>query len=438
MSFLTSLVRFVRGTSDYPRGNPGQAEAGQNPDIRSSGTQIPGISITADTAITISAVFRAVHLVSSTIASFPIDVIEKRPDGTRLPVSYLSDACIWDQPNHEMSQVEFWAIAGGHILLNGNAFLYVQAEEQGYSFWPIEPERVEVARLKDGRKAYRVDGDKVYYDFRAGGTIIHITGWSRDGLLGVSPVRSMATALGLAKATEEYASRYFANGTSISGILVTDQPLTPEEAKYLKGSWNEAHQQGLRTAHEVAVLSSGLKWQSAGSNPQESQMEDVRKFQVAEIARMFGVPEHLIGSHDKTSSWGQGLEINNRAFIQFSLMPHLQRIEQAINNQFLRVVNDDLRYPRAMKFNVGALMRGTSAERAQFYKEMFQMGVYTVNMILAFEDLPGIGPMGDVRFVPGNNLVPLDSMLAEDAAPGKAANGALQKIRELLEQMEAA
>lgn len=411
---LLSWFGFRRG--DYANGNPGQAAA-LAPDYGST-RSIPGVTIDADSAITISAVFRSVHLISSTIASFPVDVLEKQPDGSRVTKEYLIDRPIWDKPNHEQTRVEFLSIAMGHMLLNGNTFIFVKPEDgPSYSFWAIEPERVDVARQENGQKAYRVDGrDKIYFDFLDGGNIIHIAGWGRDGLVGVSPVRLMITTLGLAKATEEYAARYFGAGTTLGGILSTEQELKPDEAKDFKQRWDSAHT-GVANAHQVAVLSKGLKWQSASTSPEDSQMTDVRQFQVAEIARIFGVPEHLIGSHDKTSSWGQGLEINNRAFLQFCLMPHLLRIEQALNDNFLAAVNDDLRYRRYVKFNSNSLLRGTSSERAAFYTSMFNLGVYSTNDIAALEDMPNIGAEGDLRFVPGNNLVPLERILDELTAP---------------------
>lgn len=434
------MFSFANGGSDYPRGNPGEvATSATGGYALPSGVvrAIPGTTITPASALTISAAFRATYLVANTIAMFPIDIIERGLDGKRRPVEYLVDRCLWKKPNRDQTKFDFVGVIAGHMLLNGNIFVYVQAEAEGFSLWAIDPERVEVARIKGGQKAYRIDRQRVYFDFAAGGNIIHIPGWGTNGLVGISPVKNMMTALGLARATEAYAAYYFANGTTLSGVLSTDQKLTSAEAKVMKDAWDESHQ-GLRNAHEVAVLSSGLKWVSAGSNPQDSQMADVRNFQVAEVARIFGVPEHLIGSHDKNSSWGQGLEINNRAFLQFTILPHLTRIEQAFDDNFLDVINDDTRAPRKLKFNTGALMRGTSSERAAFYKSMFEMGVYTVNMILAFEDLPDIGPAGDQRFVPGNNLVPLDSMMNADIAPGKASAQAIAKIREVLESLEAA
>ncbi len=428
---------FRRG-GDFPNGNPAQVA----PPIdwnEGAVRALPGVSITAENAVSISALFRAVHLVATTIASFPIGVIEEQEDGTRKPVKYEVDSCLWKKPNHEMTKVEFWSVVVGHVVLNGNSFLYVRPEEGGtYSLWPIEPERVEVARDENnGQKFYRVDGQKVFTDFRAGGNIIHIAGWGRNGLVGVSPVGKMATSLGLAKATEEYAARYFGSGTTLSGVLSTDQQLTPDQAKQFKERWDSSHR-GLGTAHEIAVLSNGLKFQSAANTPDDSQMTDVRNFQVAEIGRIVGVPEHLIGSHDKNSSWGQGLEINNRAFVQFGLMHHILRLEQAITDDFLGTVNPNVKlYARQMKFNVNGLMRGTNAERAAFYWQMFQMGAFTINKILELEDLPGIGPEGDERFIPGNNLVPLTQVLAPaDPDAPKGANRVLEQVRQVLQQIE--
>jgi len=434
-NFFTRLFGFGRG-GEYPEGNPALVPA--QPEYTST-RSLAGVTVTSDTALTVSSVFRGAKIIATTIAGFPIDILEKQPpkaDGTpspRLPREYEVDAALWRKPNREQVKVVFWGIVVGHMVLDANAFVMVVPDGATYHFWIVEPERVEVARFEDGRKGYRIDGDKVYFDFADGGDIIHFQGWGRDTLVGVSPVKKMMNALGLAKAAEEYAARFFGNGTVLGGVLSTTEKLKPEEAADYKARWDAAHT-GVANAHQVAVLSQGLSWQSATTSPNDSQLIESREFQVAEGGRITGTPEHLIGSHDKSTSWGQGLEINNRAFMQFNLMDFVLRIEETINEHFLAVVNDDPRYPRVMKLNVSAMMRGTNAERAAFYWQMFQMGAYSTNDILALEDRPGIGPEGDIHYVPGNNLTPISQLLNPPADGGaKSLNDLLERqVRDVL------
>ena len=52
--------------------------------------------------------------------------------------------------------------------------------------------------------------------------------------------------------------------------------------------------------------------------PEDAQFLASREFQVAEIARIYRVPHVLIGSMEKTTSWGTGIE---QLMIGFSRHP---------------------------------------------------------------------------------------------------------------------
>ena len=66
------------------------------------------------------------------------------------------------------------------------------------------------------------------------------------------------------------------------------------------------------------------------------------------------------------------------------------------------------------KLDTRVLLRGDHQSRAAYYKTLFELGM-TINQILGLEDLPGIGPDGDVPFV-SNNVQTL-----ENAIRGKPA-----------------
>jgi hypothetical protein len=66
-------------------------------------------------------------------------------------------------------------------------------------------------------------------------------------------------------------------------------------------------------------------------------------------------------------------------------------------------------------------LRADMKTRAEFYGKMKEIGVYTTNMILAFEDENGIGSEGDQRFVPVNWQPADDLMTGGEAQQQKAA-----------------
>lgn len=404
MTIIGSILGFFGGASsirDYPAGNPAKLpSANQYYGEWGRNDRVAGTTVNSDTATTISAIYRAVSLISSTIAGFPLHVYEKQGDGSRVSVEYAQDHYLWSRPNPEVSAFTFWETVLGHETLDGNAYLWVE-DRPGVNpivaLWPILPERMRVGRDTDGRKIYLIDGGIPARDWIDGGNIVHVAGWGRNGLVGVSVVRQMMATIGLAMAAEASANSTFENGVSLSGVLSTDAVITTEEAREMAARWETAHS-GHKNAGKAAVLGNGLKWTPSSMTLEDAQMLETRSFQVSEVARWFGIPEFLLNAHDKTSSWGTGLEINNRAFVQYTLMSHMLRFQQTITDELL----NGLVTRRYVKFNPDALLMGTTADRIQTYKDGSAIGLYTINDMLALEDRPGIGPDGDLRYVPLN------------------------------------
>lgn len=218
--------------------------------------------------------------------------------------------------------------------------------------------------------------------------------------MGMSPVQKAAAAIGLGLAAERYGLRYFRDSANPSGILSTDGEITPQQQKQAAKAWITSHQ-GRRLP---AVLGNGLKWQSVTLTPNESQFLETRGFQRSEIAMWFRIPPHMIGDTEKSTSWGTGIEQQTLGFVKYTLMPWLICIEQAIS----------VLLPRGQfaKFNIDDLLRGDVESRWKSYNLGRNAGVYSVNEIRDREDLPPIGPEGDIRLQP-SNYVPLGTPPSE-------------------------
>jgi HK97 family phage portal protein len=130
------------------------------------------------------------------------------------------------------------------------------------------------------------------------------------------------------------------------------------------------------------VLSGGFKWKPITITPEESQFLETRKFQVTEIARLFGVPPHMIGDLERSTSWGTGIEQQSIGFVTYTLRPWLTRIESALSKQ--------LPGGQFVKFNVDGLLRGDSKSRHESYRLGLDGGYYSPNEVRAWEDLAPI------------------------------------------------
>jgi phage portal protein BeeE len=103
---------------------------------------------------------------------------------------------------------------------------------------------------------------------------------------------------------------------------------------------------------------------------------------VAEASRLTGVPEHLLGSHDKQSSWGTGIAEQNRGLLTYTIDPDLVIVEQTISDELLRPMK------RYMKFDRAALLRGSNLERAQYLEILRRNEIINADEWRMEEDMP--------------------------------------------------
>jgi len=225
-----------------------------------------GARVTADTALACSAVFASVRAISEDVASLPLFIYQRRADGgkNRAPFHPLYDL-LHDQPNRWQTAFEFREMAQGHVLLRGNFFAQIVPGPRGAvdQLVPLHPDRVKVEVTDAGDIRYRVrrkDGSEyVLLDDE----VFHLRGLSSDGILGLSVIALARESIGMTLAAEGYGGRFFNHGASPSGVLSTDQKLTPEAAERMAQDWQNKHA-GVDNAHKVAVLEQGLKCSRSG------------------------------------------------------------------------------------------------------------------------------------------------------------------------------
>lgn len=226
-------------------------------------------------------------------------------------------------------------------------------------------------------------------------------------MVGLSPIRYQAQAMGVQVDANEATAREFQNNLKVGGFLKTgERVLDDEQRDRLRKNLTAFGMP--ENSGKWMVLEAGMEPASAASiriNPKDAQLLESRYFGIEEICRTFGVPPQLIYQMDKASSWASSLEQMNLGFLMYSLRPVLVRIEQAIARKLLSPT-DRLTYKP--KYSVEGLLRADSNGRASFYSQMTQNGIMTRNEVRRLEDLPD-HEGGDVLTVQ-LNLTPIDKL----------------------------
>jgi len=359
-----------------------------------------GVRVDADTALKIATVFRCVSILAGAFAMLPFGIFADQPNGAKKRASTLPlDVLLSAEPNRYQDSFQWREMLFGHVLLRGNCYNRIIPGSRGAidQLMPLHPDRVTPTMLPTGMKAY---------DYRTptGGTerlledeVFHVMGLSNDGVSGMSVIGLMRECLGLALATESYGARFFSQNAQPSGVLTTPGTMSEEAQKRLGKSWQETHS-GLANSQKIAILEQGLDWKQVGMTSEDAQFLATRAFQRGEFATWFGVPPHMVGDTEKSTSWGTGIEQQQIGFVVWTLLPWLVRFEQAINRQL--IVATQTYYA---KFNVKGLLRGDTAARYAGYAIGRQWGFLNANEIRAFEDQDPIdGPAGEEYLNPLN------------------------------------
>jgi HK97 family phage portal protein len=199
----------------------------------------------------------------------------------------------------------------------------------------------------------------------------------------------------VALAGEKFGAKFFGRGQTMSGAIelpATSAPQSQEHINLIRENW-EAKHAGTDKAHRPAILTGGATWKPLSVTPEEAQFLETRKFQVEEIARLFGVPPFMLGDVEKTSSWGTGVEQMSIGFVRYALMPYIIRIEQALDQLLPR--------GQFIKLNVRGLLRADSVSEAEALAKGIQNGWINQAEVRSLLDLP-VKPKLDRYWMPSN------------------------------------
>ena len=377
-------------------------------------SSVSGIEVTPQSAIRMSTVYACVRLLGDTISSLPVAAYVRRG---RARISYSAaygDTPEWvNRPNPEASRLEFFEQVLASLNLNGNAFILTVRDDMGdvQELYCINPEHVKIKRPSPNESVvYEVritdtDNNNDYAEstntyktmLLTKNEMLHIPMFRLPGsLYGLGPVAAARLTLGGAMAAETYAAAYFGNAANPGGVIEYPGDLTEEQASDIGRDWNISHT-GPYRAGKIGILSGGASFKPLSLNAADAQLLDSRRFGIEEVARLFRVPVSLLGHPVPGAMSYASVEAQNLSFVQHSLRPLLERLEQSLSN--LLPEKDGF-----IKFNLDALLRGTTIERFDAYQRGLQQGFLSLNDVRAIEDLSPLGEAGDSYRVPLQNI----------------------------------
>lgn len=350
-----------------------------------------GVTITEDTALKHSAYWRAVNLLSSQLASFPIDLFRLLPDGDREKITdHPAVRLLTRNPNNIMTPFIWREASQANVLTKGNAYSIIERNYRGepLSLKPVHPDDVKI----------KTDGENLIYEFADQSKLdsyfmLHIPGLSFDGIKGKAVLQVAAESLGVSLAMQKYSANMFKNGAKQTGVLMHPMALSPEARDGLRRSFDKKLK---GDEGGTMVLDEGMKWMATGIPPDQAQLLQSKQFGVTEIARWFGIPPHLL--YEESRSTFNNIAEQGISFIIYTLTQWVERWESELENKLL---TEEERNDHFFKFNMNSLMRGNPVDRGNFISQMIQNGVFSINEGRKLEDMNSIEG-GDRHYIQVN------------------------------------
>ncbi len=359
-----------------------------------------GVSVTDQTALRVTAVLSCVKVLAESISTLPLMVFERQANGDkRVASEHPLSEVLHTIANEESTAQSVRETLFAHVLLRGNAYARVVRDGGGdvREIWPIAPGSIQADRPRPG-------GPLVFHVSEAGvppetlrtDQVWRIPGLSWGGATGLSPIGMARESVGLALALETNTASALKHGARIAGVVTHPQVMDDPEYKRFKESWDQAYA-GVTNAGKTVILEQGARFEKVGMTFEDLQFLELKKFQIAEIARLFRVPLHML--FDDKAQPRANMEQASLEFVVYTLRPWLVRFEQTITRDLL-LPTERGRY--FAEHNVAGLLRGDFAARMSGYAQGRQWGWWSVNDIRQLENLNGIGPEGDVYLQPLN------------------------------------
>lgn len=337
-----------------------------------------GVNLTESKALGLSAVWAAINIKASMIASLPINVFKVDDEDNRTKTRKHAISRLLKRPYKHLTSYQFRFCMQALLELRGNAF--AQIIRNPGTNRPIELKIIKpsIVRAEENR-----NGSIIYYwkDSEENRVevsyldMIHLRGFAcdADGVNGLSPITMGRENLSLAAAAQDFEAAFFGNGAHAGGVFTYPGVLTDDQKKNIRKSIKQNHT-GLDKVGKNMILEGDMKYHKVGLTPAESMLGDSRRLSIEDVARWFNVPVYMLGALDKMSF--SNIEQIARDFINKSLRPLARNWEEELEMKLFRKT-ESMDYEIA--FDFAEILKGDSKQMSEYVRTLTNAGTISIN-----------------------------------------------------------
>ena len=348
--------------------------------------------------INLSAVWRAITLISDAVAELPMYLYKEDDKGNIRAWDDHPVAAVLRKPNAWQTSHIWRKVTVKDILTHGNSYSVIERDRDGkvtaIKYVPFHSMSVQVQWEKDGMTPiirYAVSGGKAY----EADEVLHFRGYmAEDGVMGESVLTHAAKSLQLATSAEKQAETFFTSAC-LNGVLTKDTALSSKQVEEIRKAWLSAFSP---EGSGIAIVHGGVKYQQIGLNATDAQLLESRKYSNEEIARWFSVSPILLYADEKNSY--ASAQAAHENLYSDTLQPLLDKIQAEMEDKLFMPSEKN---KANIEFDLTTFLKANAKERADYYSKMLLLGALSPNEIRAMEQLEPLDEDGaDEHFLPVN------------------------------------
>lgn len=360
------------------------------------GIDLGSVVVNESTALGLSALYRCVYLIASTLAQVPLKVYKELENGDNVVDKTHPNSLLFSlRPNEYQSSYVFRMTIWVQLLIHGNAIIIIKRGRYGRatSYEILSPSDYTFIETDTSLLVQDNKKNVVY----AQEDFLHIRDLSVSGKIGRSRVGLIKKTLTTQMRAEAFLDKYYEKGTFLTGYVKSQAKLGKTEKEEISNDW-DSNYSGLDNNFRTPVMGLGSEYVPLGKSNVESQLVEFLNMAPTKIYQAFGVPPSLASDTTKSTSFGKGIEDLAIQFLQFTIMPLAVNFEQEVNWKAFRTSEVGTWY---VKHNLNGLQRADFSSRMEGYSKAIQNGIMNPNDVRKLEDQNGYKG-GEAYMINGN------------------------------------
>lgn len=346
------------------------------------GATSSGVAVNTETALGVPAIWTAVNFLSGTLAGLPLQVYRRKGEGRERVSGGLANI-LHDAINDEMSSFEWRKYSFDQVFTGGRAFTFIERNAAGrvVNLWPLDPGAMTV-RINGWRRTYRYTEGMRTLEYEASEIIDLPFMLKSDRVSHRGPIQANRDVIALAIAATEFGSKFFQNG-GVPPFAVTGNFQSGRAMDRAGEDLRDAIRKAAKESRQALVLPDGLEIKPIGADAEKSQLVELKRFSIEEIARVYSLPPTFL--QDLTHGTFSNTEQQDLHFVKHTLKRWVEQTEQELN---LKLFGRTPRGGQYVEFNVDGLLRGDFKTRMDGYAQGIQNAILTPNEVRRRENLP--------------------------------------------------